>query len=115
LSHRWTQIHTDEIKIVFVVSVFIRVDLWLFIFTQFWFRPHAGLSNLLSPQFDVRGRIRAVRGSWIDPCAPHLQTAGLLALSNIHMKEPVKRDFLWAALCLLGAVYFVFRDKATGL
>jgi uncharacterized protein (DUF486 family) len=34
--------------------------------------------------------------------------------SVLYMKEPVKRDFLWAALCLLGAVYFVFRDKATG-
>jgi uncharacterized protein (DUF486 family) len=34
--------------------------------------------------------------------------------SVFYMKEPVKRDFLWAGLCLLGAVYFVFRDKAAG-
>lgn len=27
----------------------------------------------------------------------------------IYMKQPLKLDFLWAALCLLGAVYFVFR------
>ncbi len=26
-----------------------------------------------------------------------------------YLKEPVKLDYLWAALCLLGAVYFVFR------
>jgi hypothetical protein len=26
-----------------------------------------------------------------------------------YMKQPIKLDFLWAALCLLGAVYFVFR------
>lgn len=26
-----------------------------------------------------------------------------------YMKEPVKLDFLWAALCLCGAVYFIFR------
>lgn len=26
-----------------------------------------------------------------------------------YMKQPVKLDFLWAALCLCGAVYFVFR------
>ncbi len=26
-----------------------------------------------------------------------------------YMKQPLKLDFLWAALCLLGAVYFVFR------
>lgn len=27
----------------------------------------------------------------------------------LYMKQPLKLDFLWAALCLLGAVYFVFR------
>jgi uncharacterized protein (DUF486 family) len=26
-----------------------------------------------------------------------------------YMKQPIKLDFLYAALCLLGAVYFVFR------
>lgn len=26
-----------------------------------------------------------------------------------YMGQPVKLDFLWAGLCLLGAVYFVFR------
>ena len=27
-----------------------------------------------------------------------------------YMKEPLKLDFLWAGLCLVGAVYFVFRS-----
>jgi uncharacterized protein len=27
----------------------------------------------------------------------------------IYMKQPLKLDYLWAALCMLGAVYFVFR------
>lgn len=27
-----------------------------------------------------------------------------------YMKQPLKLDFLWAALCLVGAVYFMFRD-----
>jgi hypothetical protein len=27
----------------------------------------------------------------------------------IYMKQPIKLDFLWAALCMCGAVYFVFR------
>ncbi len=31
--------------------------------------------------------------------------------SVLYMNQPVKRDFLWAGACLLGAVYFVFRDK----
>jgi uncharacterized protein (DUF486 family) len=26
-----------------------------------------------------------------------------------YMKEPVRLNFLWAGLCLLGAVYFMFR------
>ncbi len=28
----------------------------------------------------------------------------------IYMQQPIKLDYLWAALCLLGAVYFVFRS-----
>jgi uncharacterized protein (DUF486 family) len=26
-----------------------------------------------------------------------------------YMKQPVKLDYLWASLCILGAVYFMFR------
>jgi hypothetical protein len=29
--------------------------------------------------------------------------------SVLYMKQPLKLDFLWAGLCLMGAVYFVFR------
>ena len=29
----------------------------------------------------------------------------------LYLKEPLKLDYLWAALCLLGAVYFAFRSK----
>src|SRR5450755_1360854 len=29
----------------------------------------------------------------------------------VFMKQPLRLDFLWAGLCLVGAVYFVFRDK----
>ncbi|MBL0208510.1 MAG: DMT family protein [Propionivibrio sp.] len=27
-----------------------------------------------------------------------------------YMQQPLKLDYLWAALCILGAVYFVFRS-----
>ena len=27
-----------------------------------------------------------------------------------YMGEPLKLDYLWAALCLVGAVYFIFRS-----
>lgn len=29
--------------------------------------------------------------------------------SLIYMKQPLKLDYLWAGLCLVGAVYFIFR------
>jgi uncharacterized protein len=29
-----------------------------------------------------------------------------------YMRQPLKLDYLWAALCLVGAVYFVFRSPA---
>jgi uncharacterized protein len=28
-----------------------------------------------------------------------------------YMKQPLRLDFLWAALCLVGAVYFMFRGQ----
>ena len=28
-----------------------------------------------------------------------------------YLKEPIKLDYLWAALCILGAVFFIFREK----
>ena len=27
------------------------------------------------------------------------------------LKEPFKTDYIWAGLCLLGAVFFMFKDK----
>jgi uncharacterized protein len=38
-----------------------------------------------------------------------------IPFSIIYLKEPLKLDYLWAAFCLLGAVYFVFRSKVPGL
>lgn len=29
----------------------------------------------------------------------------------IYMRQPLRLDFLWAALCMCGAVYFVFRGQ----
>ena len=31
----------------------------------------------------------------------------------LYMRQPIKLDYLWAALCLVGAVYFVFRSPGT--
>jgi uncharacterized protein (DUF486 family) len=27
----------------------------------------------------------------------------------LYMKQPIKLDYLWASLCIVGAVYFIFR------
>jgi len=34
-----------------------------------------------------------------------------IPFSVFYMKEPLKMDYLWAGLCLVGAVYFMFRSK----
>jgi len=31
--------------------------------------------------------------------------------SLYYLKEPIKLDYLWAGLCLLGAVFFMFRGR----
>jgi len=31
----------------------------------------------------------------------------------LYMRQPVKLDYLWAGLCIMGAVYFVFRSHGT--
>jgi uncharacterized protein len=28
----------------------------------------------------------------------------------LYMRQPIKLDYLWAGLCILGAVYFIFRS-----
>ncbi len=34
-----------------------------------------------------------------------------IPFSVMYLKEPLKLDYLWAGLCLVGAVYFMFRGK----
>ena len=31
--------------------------------------------------------------------------------SVFYLKEEIKLDYLWAALCMMGAVFFIFREK----
>lgn len=35
-------------------------------------------------------------------------------LSVLYFREPLKLDYLWAAVCLCGAVYFMFRSHGAG-
>lgn len=34
-----------------------------------------------------------------------------IPFSVMYLKEPLKLDYLWAGLCLLAAVFFMFRSK----
>jgi uncharacterized protein (DUF486 family) len=36
--------------------------------------------------------------------------AVFVPFAMLYMREPLKLDYLWAACCLLGAVYFIFRS-----
>lgn len=33
-----------------------------------------------------------------------------IPFSLFYLREPLKLDYLWAALCMVGAVYFMFRS-----
>jgi len=39
-----------------------------------------------------------------------LTLAVFVPFAMLYMREPIKLDYLWAALCLVAAVYFVFRS-----
>ena len=32
----------------------------------------------------------------------------------VYMKQPLKLDYLWASLCIVGAAYFIFREGIPG-
>ena len=32
----------------------------------------------------------------------------------LYLREPLQLDYLWAALCILGAVFFIFRSRLGG-
>jgi uncharacterized protein (DUF486 family) len=34
--------------------------------------------------------------------------------SILYLREPLKLDYLWAACCIMGAVFFIFRAKIFG-
>jgi uncharacterized protein (DUF486 family) len=41
-----------------------------------------------------------------------ISLAVFVPFSVYYMRQPMRLDFLWAALCLVGAVYFMFRSHA---
>ena len=41
--------------------------------------------------------------------------AVFMPFSIFYMKESIRLDYLWAGLCIFGAVFFVFRQKLFGM
>ncbi len=39
-----------------------------------------------------------------------ISLAVFVPFALLYMRQPIRLDFLWAALCLCGAVYFMFRS-----
>jgi uncharacterized protein (DUF486 family) len=37
-----------------------------------------------------------------------------VSFALFYLREPLKLDYLWAALCILGAVFFIFRGRLLG-
>ena len=44
------------------------------------------------------------------PNTAHPAPAVFVPFAMQYMDQPIKLDFLWAGLCLPGAVYFIFRS-----
>jgi uncharacterized protein (DUF486 family) len=40
--------------------------------------------------------------------------AVFVPFSVLYLKERIRLDYLWAGLCILGAVFFIFRSKMAG-
>lgn len=40
-----------------------------------------------------------------------ISLAVFVPFAMLYMKEEIKLDYLWAALCILAAVYFIFRSN----
>lgn len=43
-----------------------------------------------------------------------LSLSVFIPFSMYVLKEPFKMDYVWAGFCLLGAVFFMFKDKIVG-
>lgn len=41
--------------------------------------------------------------------------AVFMPFSVFYMRESIRLDYLWAGLCILGAVFFIFRQKLFGM
>ena len=66
--------------------------------------------------FEYLLMVPANRIGYTELSLPHLKilqeaiTLGVFVpFAVLYMKQPVKLDYLWASLCIMGAIYFIFR------
>jgi uncharacterized protein len=50
---------------------------------------------------------RAVR---VPPFQEAITLTVFVPFAVYYMRQPLKLDYLWAGLCIMGAVYFIFRS-----
>ena len=66
--------------------------------------------------FEYLLQVPANRIGYSSLSLPHLKIlqevitlAVFVPFALFYMNQPLKWDYLWAALCMMGAVYFIFR------
>ena len=68
------------------------------------------LATLAAFFLKMRAEFLATAQIIVDAKIPMTSTlAVFVPFAMIYMGQPLKLDYLWAGLCLLGAVYFIFR------
>lgn len=72
---------------------------WLVAFMEYCFQVPA---NRLGSQVYTLGQLKIIQ-EVITMCI-------FAAFSMLYMKEKITLDYLWAGFCLIGAVYFIFRQ-----
>ncbi len=73
---------------------------WLIAFMEYCFQVPA---NRLGHQVFTLGQLKIIQ-EVITMCI-------FAAFSMLYMKEKITLDYLWAGFCLVGAVYFMFRQS----
>lgn len=71
---------------------------WLIAFFEYMIQVPAnriGYTSLSLPQLKIIQEV--------------ITLAVFVPFSMYYMNQPIKLDYLWAGLCMLGAVYFIFR------
>ena len=82
----------------------------------------AALVNWVIALFEYLSQVPANRLGFSVMSAGHLKILQEIITLSVfvpfavfYLREPLKLDYLWAGLCMLGAVYFMFRSKLHGI